>query len=234
MMAGMELTRRQAILLIGAVLVAVGLLVAMDRVIERVSPWDYQDFADWMDGVGVWGPLVYIAGFAASMVLAPIPTAPAPLAAAAAFGGVVAFFYTMAGLVIGASLCFWIARRWGRPALRRFLPARFVQEVDRVAEQLGVRVLFLLRLFPVLGVDAVSYGAGFTPIRYPTFVAVTVIASTPTLVLVSVVGQGLRGNRLLAAIGLAALTVFLLVPLLYFALRRRRAKRSVGVAPPIE
>lgn len=234
MMVAMELTRRQAILLIGVVFVAVGLLVATDQVIERVSPWDYQDFADWMEGVGVWGPLVYIAGYAVSMVVAPIPTAPAPLAAAAAFGGVVGFFYTMVGTVLGASLCFWIARRWGRPALQRFLPARFVQEVDRMAGQLGVRVLFLLRLFPVFGVDAVSYGAGFTPIRYLTFVAVTVIASTPTLVLVSVVGQGLRENRLLAAIGLAALTAFFLGPLLYFALRRRRAKRSVRAAPPIE
>ena len=126
MMAVMELTRRQAILLIGVVLVAVGLLVATDQVIERASPWDYKDFAEWMEGVGVWGPLVYIAGYAVSMVLAPIPTAPAPLAAAAAFGGVVGFFYTMAGLVIGASICFWIARRWGRPALQRFLPRKFV------------------------------------------------------------------------------------------------------------
>ena len=234
MMAAMELTRRQAILLIGVVLVAMGLLVATDQAIERVSPWDYQDFANWMEGMGFWGPLAYIAGYAVSMVLAPIPTAPAPLAAATVFGGVAAFFYTMAGLVIGASLCFWIARRWGRPTLQRFLPAKFVAEVDRAAAQLGVRVLFLLRLFPVFGVDAVSYGAGITPIRYLTFMGVTVIASTPTLVLVSVVGQGLRENRLLAAIGLVALTAFLLGPLLYFALRRRRTKRSVRVVPPIE
>ncbi len=224
----MDLTRRQAWLLIGVVVTAFAGFVLADQLIERVSPWDYDDFARWTDDLGVWGPIAYIGIFAASMVFAPLPTGPAPIAAATAFGGVLAFVYTLLAGILGASLCFVIARRWGRPVMERFLPDKLVNEIDRLSRQMGLRVLFLVRLFPILGVDLISYAAGLTRLRFLPFVGVSVLASTPTLVLVSAVGAGVRDNRLMAAMGMGALFLFLLVPLLYFVVRRRRQ----GHSPP--
>ena len=103
----MQITRRQAIYLIVVVILALGALVALDRVIEEFSPWDYDDFERWINDLGAWGPIIYILFFAASMVVAPIPTGPAPVAAAAAFGGVLGFAYTLIAGFIGATLCFW-------------------------------------------------------------------------------------------------------------------------------
>ncbi len=228
----MEITRRQAVYLILVVIVALGALIAADQLIERVSPWDYDDFERWIDDLGVWGPIVYIAFFALSMVVAPIPTGPAPVAAAAAFGGVLGFFYTMIAGVIGAALCFWIARLWGRPLMRRFLPERVVDEIDRVTNYLGLRVLFVLRLFPLLGVDAVSYAAGLTPIRFVPYLAISIVGTIPILALTSAIGEGLQDNRELALGAVIGLAVFLIVPLAYLALRRRR---EVGpLVPPAE
>lgn len=228
----MEITRRQAVYLILLVIVALGALIAADQLIERVSPWDYDDFERWIDDLGVWGPIVYIAFFAASMVVAPIPTGPAPVAAAAAFGGVLGFFYTMIAGVIGAALCFWIARLWGRPLMRRFLPERVVDEIDRVTNYLGLRVLFVLRLFPLLGVDAVSYAAGLTPIRFAPYLAISIVATIPILALTSAIGEGLQDNRELALAAVIGLAVFLIVPLAYLALRRRR--EGGPLVPPAE
>lgn len=219
----MEITRRQAAFAILAVVVALGLLVATDQLVERYSPWGYDDFAEWADDSGVLGPVAYIAFFAASMVVAPIPTGPAPVAAATAFGGVEGFLYTMLGAAIGGSMCFWIARRWGRPLMRRFLPERFVAEVDRLAERLGVRVLIVLRLFPLLGADAVSYGAGLTKIRYLTYLVITVMGSAPIFLMLSLVGDSLREDRTVALISIAGLGVFLVLPLLYLGWRGRRS-----------
>jgi uncharacterized membrane protein YdjX (TVP38/TMEM64 family) len=222
----MDISRRQAIILIVVVVAGIGFLVVADQFIERISPWDYDDFERWMRELGAWGPILYILFFAVSMVIAPIPTGPAPIAAAAAFGGVEAFFYTMLAGTLGATLCFGIARKWGRPALERFLPDKLVSEIDRVSDHLGVRVLFMLRLFPIFGVDIVSYGAGLTRIRFTTYLLISIVATTPVLVLVSVVGEGLREDKTVAAVALAVLAVFLLTPLLYFALRRRRTSRA--------
>ena len=219
----MEITRRQAIYLILAVILALGALVALDRLVEEFSPWDYDDFERWMDDLGAWGPIIYILFFAASMVFAPIPTAPAPVAAAAAFGGVLGFSYTLIGGFIGASLCFWIARLWGRPIMRRFLPDKLVDEIDRVTAYLGLRVLFVLRLFPLLGVDAVSYAAGLTPIRYLPYIVISVVATIPILALTSAIGEGIQDNRTLAAGALIGLAIFLITPLVYIVLRKKRA-----------
>ena len=218
----MEISRRQAVFLLLAVIAAIGVLVAADQFIERISPWDYDDLERWIDDLGAWGPIIYMLFFAASMVFAPLPTTPLPIAAAAVFGAIPAFFYTLLAGAVGASLCFVIARRWGRPALQRFLPDKLVAEVDRVAGQLGARVLFLLRLFPIFGTDVVSYGAGLTPIRYWTYLAITIVGSTPALVLAVLAGEGLRDNRAVAIIAIAALAALLLLPILYLALRKRR------------
>ena len=219
----MEITRRQAIYLIVVVILALGALIAFDRLVEEFSPWDFDDFERWIDELGVWGPIIYILFFAGSMVVAPIPTGPAPVAAAAAFGGLLGFVFTLIAGLIGATLCFWIARWWGRPILRRLLPDKLADEIDRVTGYLGLRVLFVLRLFPLLGVDIVSYAAGLTPIRYLPYIVISIVATMPVLALTSAIGEGVRDNRELALVAIIGLGVFLIAPLAYIAIRNKRA-----------
>ena len=214
----MQITRRQALILIAGVLVFLGLLVAMDQFIERLSPWDYDDVERWMADLGAWGPIAYIAFFSVSMVFALIPTSPAPIAAAAVFGAALGFLYTLLGGTIGAVASFYIARRWGRPLMERLMPVKTVVQIDRLADQLGIRILILLRLFPLIGADYVSYAAGLTRIRIGVYIIISVLGSVPTLLLVSIVGENVTENRTVAAVALAVLAVFLLTPLTYFAL----------------
>ena len=227
----MDITRRQALFLIVGVIGALTLFIAADQFIERVSPWDYDDFERWMADLGVWGPILYILFFAASMVFAPIPTGPAPVAAAAAFGAAAGFAYTMIAGAIGASLCFGIARRWGRPALIRLLPDKLVGEIDRVAARLGARVLIALRMFPIFGTDIVSYAAGLTPLRFRAYLLITIVASSPALLLISLIGEGVQDNRALAAASTAGLGILLLLPLIYFVVRKQRSGPTVVGSP---
>ena len=230
-MVAMDITRRQAILLILTVIVALGAFVALDQLVQRVSPWDYDDFERWMRDLGTLGPIVYMVFFAISMVLAPLPTTPAPIAAAAAWGAAEGALYTVIGGAVGASMCFYIARRWGRRAYEHFLPRKMVEEIDRLADKLAVRVLIVMRLFPMLGPDMVSYAAGLTAIRFRDYVLITVLFSLPSVILISVIGENLSEDRTVAAIGLVVLAAFLILPLLYFVVRKRRAVPVVENTP---
>ena len=230
-MMAMDITRRQAILLILTVVIGLGGFVALDQLVERVSPWDYDDFERWMRDLGAVGPIVYMVFFALSMVIAPIPTTPAPIAAAAAWGAVEGALYTLIAGAIGASLCFYIARRWGRRVYEHFLPEKMVLEIDRLADKLAVRVLIVTRLFPMLGPDVVSYAAGLTPIRYYHYLLISVVFSLPSVILVSVIGENVREDRAVAAAGLGLLAAFMIVPFLYFVVRKRRQRSTVTVAP---
>ncbi|MYB22026.1 MAG: TVP38/TMEM64 family protein [Chloroflexi bacterium] len=231
-MTNWRITRGRAAWLALLGIAVVALLIGAYFAYERWFPWEQAEIEEWIDGFGVWGPIVYIAVFAASMLFAPLPTAPMPLVAAAVFGPALGFLYTISATAIGSTICFWVARRLGRPALRRLTSQRALDKIDELGERLGIRLLIVLRLFPVAGVDYVSYAAGLTQMRFATYIVISVLASSPILVLAAVLGDAVleRNRELLigAAVGIVG---FFALPVVWVWWRQRRASRGVQPAP---
>ena len=234
----MEITRKRATIAIVVVVVVIAALIALYVAYERWSPYDETDLERWIENLGPWGPIIYILVFAGSMLFAPLPTAPLPVLAATAFGGALGFGYTMAATAIGSVICYALARKLGRPALRRLMSQAALDKVDELGERLGIRLLIVLRLFPVAGVDYVSYAAGLTKMRFLPYFAISVLASAPVLGLAAVLGEGVRRNWVIALAALAAIVVFFAIPIGWVAWRRSRERRqaetnavSVGAGP---
>ncbi|MYD74766.1 MAG: hypothetical protein F4Y11_11390, partial [Chloroflexi bacterium] len=59
--------RRLVLLLLGGVAV-IAILVGAYLAYERWFPWEQAEIEEWIDGFGVWGPIVYIVVFALSML----------------------------------------------------------------------------------------------------------------------------------------------------------------------
>ena len=223
----MELTRNRIILLATAALIVLA-AIAVPYILFRdeLQQWIETDVADWIEQLGPWGPIAYIAFFAGSMLFAPVPTAPAPIIAATVFGGALGFLYTLIGTAIGSAICFWLARKLGRPALRRLMSQAAVDKVDELGERLGLRLLIVLRLFPIAGVDYVSYAAGLTQMRFGIYIVVSILASAPILGIAAVLGEGVVGDWRLLAAAAGGLLLFFAAPLAWVAWRRRRAERQ--------
>lgn len=231
-MQNWRITRGRALLLLLLGVAIVALLIIAYFAYERWFPWDQAEIEAWIDGFGVWGPVVYVAIFAASMLFAPLPTAPMPLIAAAVFGPVLGFIYTITATALGSTVCFWIARRLGRPALRRLTSQRALDKIDELGERLGIRLLVVLRLFPIAGVDYVSYAAGLTQMRFPIYIVISVLASSPILILAAVLGDAvLERNRELLLGALLAIIAFFAVPVVWVWWRQRRRRRHTLPAP---
>ena len=231
-MTNWRITRGRAAWLALLGIAVVALLIGAYLAYERWFPWEQVEIEEWIDGFGIWGPVVYIAVFAASMLFAPLPTAPMPLVAAAVFGPALGFLYTITATAIGSTICFWVSRRLGRPVLRRLTSQRALDKIDELGERLGIRLLIVLRLFPVAGVDYVSYAAGLTQMRFATYIVISVLASAPILILAAVLGDAVleRNRELLigAAIGIVG---FFALPVAWVWWRQRRAARDVQPAP---
>lgn len=60
-------------------------------------------------------------------------------------------------------------------------------------------------------------------IRYLPYIVISVVATIPILALTSAIGEGIQDNRALAAGALIGLAVFLITPLVYIVLRKKRA-----------
>ena len=125
-----------------------------------------QSFAAWVDGLGAWGPAVFIVGYALA-VAAFVPGSLLTLAGGAIFGLVRGTAFVFAGATLGACGAFLIARYLARRVVERRLGAnpRFAA-IDRAIAREGRKIVFLLRLSPVFPFSLLNYALGLTRVRF--------------------------------------------------------------------
>jgi uncharacterized membrane protein YdjX (TVP38/TMEM64 family) len=126
-------------------------------------------FAAWVNGLGAWGPIVFIAGYALACV-AFIPAGLLTLAAGAIFGVVKGVAIAFAGASLGACAAFLIARYVARGVIERRIAgnARFAA-IDRAIGREGRKIVVLLRLSPVFPFTLLNYALGLTRVRFSDY-----------------------------------------------------------------
>lgn len=127
-------------------------------------------FAAWVEGLGFWGPAVFMLGYALATV-AFVPGSLLTLSAGAVFGLGAGVVYVFAGASLGATLAFLVSRYLARGAVeRRFAgDARFAA-IDRAVAEQGLKIVTLLRLSPVFPFNALNYALGLTRVSLRHYV----------------------------------------------------------------
>jgi len=150
-------------------LVLVLSLVAALAVVGRRAAALLPGFSAWIDGLGVWGPVMFVAGYVLATV-AFVPGSLLTLAAGALFGLVRGTLLVLVAATLGASLAFLIARYAARGAIERRLAdnERFAA-IDRAIGAEGRRIVFLLRLSPLFPFNLLNYALGLTRVRFPDY-----------------------------------------------------------------
>ncbi len=128
-------------------------------------------FAAWVDGLGFWGPLVFVVGYGAAVV-AFVPGSVLTLAGGAIFGLVEWTIYVFVAATLGAAGAFLVSRHLARRAIERRLEGnpRFAA-IDRAVGLEGRKIVFLLRLSPVFPFNLLNYGLGLTQVRFVDYFA---------------------------------------------------------------
>jgi len=126
-------------------------------------------FAAWVESLGVWGPLVFIAGYALATV-AFIPGSLLTLAAGAIFGLVRGTVFVFFGASLGAAAAFVIARYLARGWVESRIASnpRF-RTIDKAVAQQGRKIAFLLRLSPVFPFNLLNFALGLTRVRFSDY-----------------------------------------------------------------
>ena len=155
---------------VAVVLLGVAALVVLGRQAGSHIP----QFAQWVNGLGVWGPLVFILGYAVGAV-AFVPGSLLTLAAGAIFGLAQGVIYVFVAAVLGSSAAFLVSRYVARQAVERRLASnpRFAA-IDRAVGAQGRKIVFLLRLSPVFPFNLLNYGLGLTKVRFVDYVIASV------------------------------------------------------------
>ena len=149
---------------------ALAAIVALGRSAGRYVPI----FAEWVNGLGAWGPVVFITGYALAVV-AFVPASLLTLVAGAIFGIGAGVAYVFVAAVAGSSLAFLVSRYLARAAIERRLAGneKFAA-IDRAVGRSGRRIVFLLRLSPAFPFNLLNYGLGLTSVRFADYLAASV------------------------------------------------------------
>ena len=146
------------------VLVAGGLVVLV--LLGRVAGAALPSFAAAVERSDVWGPIVFVLGYAAATV-AFVPGSVLTLAAGAIFGLAKGTVYVLVAATLGSSIAFLVGRYLARGAVERRVRSnpRFAA-IDRAVAAEGRRFVFLLRLSPVVPFNVLNYALGLTSVRF--------------------------------------------------------------------
>ena len=127
-------------------------------------------FAEWVDGLGFWGPVVYVLGYAI-LTVSFVPGSLLTLAAGAVFGLTKGTALAWTGATLGATLSFLIARYLARRAIESKVAAnpKFAA-IDNAVEDEGRKIVFLLRLSPLFPFSLLNYGLGLTKVKLVDYI----------------------------------------------------------------
>lgn len=146
--------------------VAIGIVAVVALfIVGRQAGHYVPQFAEWVASLGVWGPIVFIVGYAVAVV-AFVPGSILTLAAGAIFGlaGVV---YVFVAAVIGSCAAFLVSRYLARNWVEQRLAGnpKFAA-VDRAVAREGRKIIFLLRMSPLFPFNLLNYALGLTKVSF--------------------------------------------------------------------
>lgn len=154
------------LLRIGLAVLVLGVLFVLGKEAGAYVP----RFAAWVDGLGFWGPLVFMAGYATATV-ALVPGSLLTLAAGAIFGIGEGFLYVFFAASLGATVAFLVSRYFARSAIEQRLAGNEkFSAIDRAVGDEGMKIVFLLRLSPVFPFNLLNYGLGLTKVSLCKYV----------------------------------------------------------------
>ncbi len=179
-------TSKNAIGKLLALIVAVTALFLIMKFLP-VQQW-LRSFNDWVGQMGVAGIFIFIVVYVATTVLM-APGAILTIGAGFAFGLWIAFLAVSAGSTLGAALAFLIARFIARDKIEAIAQRnQKFRRIDSAIGREGAKLIFLLRLSPVIPFNLSNYFYGLTGVKFWPYVLASWLGMMPATFLYVYIG----------------------------------------------
>lgn len=185
------------------------------------------DIRDWVNQLGLLGPIVLILMMVIQMFLFVIPNVLVMMVAITCYGPVWGSVISLAGVFASSSFGYVIGRYLGRATVNRFIGEKTQQRVSTFIKDYGVPAIAITRLSS-LSNDSLSFVTGMLRMSYVKYILATLGGITPLIVLLAI--YGMNGKIEKALIWIAAISIVMLI--LYIIIdkrkKRRRSARASG------
>jgi uncharacterized membrane protein YdjX (TVP38/TMEM64 family) len=164
----------------GRVIALIAIVVALFLAMRflPVREW-LTNFNDWVSQMGVLGIFIFIGVYALATVLL-APGSILTIGAGFAFGLWKGFFAVSGGATLGAALAFLVARFIARAKIQAIAQRNEkFREIDSAIGKQGAKLIFLLRLSPVIPFNLSNYFYGLTAVKFWSYVLASWIGMMP-------------------------------------------------------
>ncbi len=184
--------------IVALVTIVIALFLAMKFL--PVQQW-LRTFNDWVAQMGTAGIFIFIGVYAVATVLL-APGAILTIGAGFAFGLWKGFLAVSGGATIGAALAFLVARFIARDKIEAIAQRNDkFRKIDNAIGKQGAKLIFLLRLSPVIPFNLSNYFYGLTGVRFWPYVLVSWIGMMPGTFLYVYIGTASKASVAAAAGG---------------------------------
>jgi uncharacterized membrane protein YdjX (TVP38/TMEM64 family) len=187
---------------------------------------DPSRFRDYLLGMGVWASFMYVWLVILEVVISVIPGWFVYPVGGALFGFTQTVLMVLLANFIGASVCFWIGRRWGTRLLERFIAQESLKKFNYYMEKHGTLAIFLLKINPITSLDIWNYVAGASPIKFWKFTLSNLAGIIPLVAVSAALGEQ---SYKVAPQLLGAMVILTIVFLVWFLINfPAKIKRLMG------
>ena len=172
---------------------------------------------------GVFGPMAIIVAVIIEVIIAPLPGNLISIATGAVYGVFLGALYTWIGNVIGSSLAFWIARKLGRPIVRKIISEQRIRHFDNFLHR-NKFLVWIVYILPVFPVDLISYAVGFSTMKFRRFLLIITICFIPYLLILNYFGHQILFSS--GAIRLVYAGIIMLIVLIGVSVERIISKKE--------
>ena len=220
--------------LVGGLVASLALYVAVPPLrlavhagIAALDPRDITKLRDLLVDFGPWAASVSFLLMVLQSVAAPLPAFVITIVNGLLFGAVWGGALSWSSAMVGAALCYGIAKALGRPVVERLVGAAPLAKSDAIFERYGTHAVLIARLIPLISFDIVSYAAGLTSMRLVPFLVATGIGQLPATAVYSLLGQNIGDGPRAALWTVSALAALVVLGLAL----RGRIERRLSISP---
>jgi uncharacterized membrane protein YdjX (TVP38/TMEM64 family) len=186
--------------------VLIGVLIAL--AIGLLNKFGIEQVRAQVDRFGIWAPAIVFALRLTSIIVPVLPGTAYAILAGGLFGFAQGLLIVALADLVSCTFNFYIARRYGRGLVERFVGQQFMDKVDRLGQQHLERNFFLMTGFLMTGLfDFVAYAVGLTKTSWQSYLVALVASILIAKPLWVAAGAGIfEGSQLL--LGFALLGAF--------------------------
>lgn len=190
---------------------------------------EYLDHERLKTFIASWGesaPLIFI-GISAFRPIILFPASILTVVAGLLFGSITGTIYAVFGSTLGAVVAYFFSKLLGSGFVHLLFGNQLLRIESPLHEQ-GVRIIFFLRLIPIIPFDMVNYASGLVKVNFLNYLTGTFLGLIPATFAYTFLGESLK--KLYSFQFFLSIIFFVLLiyfPILYEKKRKRDGKPSL-------